>query len=713
MSRYPFLLIALILAVGYLVSLSWFGSKFFSYARENETLSLQKHEKQRLLLGDVVTLELQGSGFDKATRVQMHLDVNNQDAIVGTFPLESTANDLLLEDDLLFLATAKNGLQIFDIRNPTSPKLTSQYLPRVAVLDIEKSGSYYILSCAAQGIYIYQKSANDTLKLIKRLYTLGAAIESRVVGGFLYVAAGKKGLQVYDLENSDDDRPINVVDAGGLVTGIETYEERLYLATNSAGLQVYQVKTAGNLLYLGNIQVDEKVRDVKRYRNKLYLLESNKLSLYRLGRSPMPELLDSQVVSGNSHYLHITGEILYVSDSYSGVNQIAISRSGDSRLIGYIDVGGIPRAMASRGHYLYVAASKSSLRIIDQRSILPRQVVLAVAMSNVVSDLFIRDRWLYVAARNEGLLLSHLGPRDQPLVQLGKGICRSFAVFGDLLYAERGADGLEVFSIENPAAPKRIAYWPELKSTNDFARIGQYLVLAKGSHGLALVDVSDFSRPLVTDTIADSYALRIDIKDGLIFVAGEKSGVSILRISAQGRFEKVGEVVLPFPLNSFSEAYDLKVKEGIAYIANGHGGLLIADVSDPQQPRIISSVGLPGIASSLVLEGERVYISCRNSGLQIVDVSDLNSPRLETGIGISGLTSGVQIVDGMIFLANGYSGVIALPVPQQIKNFKVLTAEKLRVTLPSPKAPGRYSLQVNNREQSASLDGVVRYTTDM
>ena len=128
---------------------------------------------------------------------------------------------------------------------------------------------------------------------------------------------------------------------------------------------------------------------------------------------------------------------------------------------------------------------------------------------------------------------------------------------------------------------------------------------------------------------------------------------------------------------------------------------------DPRKIKILSSIALPGIASSLIIDGTRVYVSCRNSGLQIVEVSDLQYPQHETSIAMYGLNSGIQIVDGRIYLGNGYAGVTAIPVPRQLNNFKVLSAEKLRVTLPALKRPGRYSIQVSNKTQTAVLNGVV------
>ncbi|HEY5672258.1 MAG TPA: hypothetical protein VIR78_00970 [Malonomonas sp.] len=710
MTRIVLAIIVLSAALLYLFSLGWFGNRFISYARENTELSLETRQIQPLVLGEPLTLELQGGGFDRSTRVQLQLDINNQDSIVGTFPLEGVANDMLLVDDQLFLATTQEGLQVFDISNPTEPEYLRTYLPRVSVLDIEKSGSQYILSCASQGIFILEASKENRLKEVRRLYTSGIAIKSRVFDNFLYVAAGNKGLMVYDLGNPEEDRPITVVDTGGLLLGLEIYQDRLYLATRSVGIQVYQIHEQGKLRSLGQFAEGKMVRDLKRDQDKLYLIENSGVSLYQLGPA-LPELLTEEVFSGNAQDLHFVDETLYVADSRTGLKRLTQQLGGGYASDGFIDVGGIPRAMASRGHYLYVAASNSGLKVVDKRSILPRQVAVVLNTSNSITDLYVRNDRLYAADWKGGLLSTRLNLQDAPVDQLTNDESMALVADGDLLYVAKKTHGVEVFSMADPSAPVSIASFSRLGDVGSLSRVDNFLVLAKGAAGLVLVDVSDMNNPLITDRLDDVHAVKIEVDNGLFYVAADQAGVIILGISEQGRFEPLGKIVPPFPLDGFSAAQQVLVRKGIAYIANGSGGLLIADVRNPRKVKILSSIALPGIASSLTLDGSRVYVSCRKSGLQIVEVSDPKQPQLETSIVMYGLSSGVQIVDGTIYLGNGLNGVTAIPVPQQIKDVKVLSAEMLRVRVPSPKLPGRYRLQVSNKKQTAALSGVLQYQT--
>lgn len=709
MSRLTITLLSVFLSVGYFMLLSWSGANFFSYAKQPVSLSLEKQPVKEVALGQPVTLEILGSGFDESTSVQMHMDVNNRSAVVGSFPVTDLVNDMLIVGNRLFLASMNSGMQVFDINNPLVPELIQTLQPRKTVMDVEQHGDKYILSCAAQGIYIYGETVKGRLKKISRLYLPGSALESRVVGDYLYVAAGRRGVLVYDLNNIEDGQPVNLIKTAGTVVGIESFEDYLYLSSGSSGLAVYQLVDPQKPQYVGTISGDSNVRGAKRYQSKLFLIERDKVSLYQLGQSALPQLLENEIFTGRPTRLQLIDKQIYITDRLSGVHCLLFTPHGKLNPIGFVDVGGNPRAIAGRGDYLYVASSKTGLQIVDRQLVLPRQSVMKASTDSWAYDLFVKDQWLLVADGPGGGQLRHLDQPDVVVSQLTDDDCRTLNVQDGLLYVAKKHTGVEVFDISDIENPKSLVVWPDLTHVKSLHRFDRYLLLTRGSKGLFLVDISNFNKSIILDSFLGIHAMSVEVDNGLIYVAGEKSGVSIFQVSEQGRLELVSKIIPPFPLDSFSAAQSLKVFEGIAYIANAQGGLLLADVRNPQKPVILSSIDLPGITTSLVVEGETVYVSSTYSGVHVIDVADVNKPRLLASLSSSGSNSALQVINGKMFFAKGNQGVLAYPIPQQIKDFEIVSESKLRLSLPSPNVPGRYSLRVSNREQSASLDGVVRF----
>lgn len=146
-------------------------------------------------------------------------------------------------------------------------------------------------------------------------------------------------------------------------------------------------------------------------------------------------------------------------------------------------------------------------------------------------------------------------------------------VQGDLLYLADGRFGLKIFRLGLPRLPLRIEELSSLRLPGDAIRLdvdGGVAAVALGGDGLAVVDVSDPSRPY----------LRSLLKPG---------GTTL----------------------------DVELKGGHAYLACSSKGVLVADLRDPARP-------LPrwehptSYARRVHVAGGRIYAADRNDGLLIL-----------------------------------------------------------------------------------------------
>lgn len=72
---------------------------------------------------------------------------------------------------------------------------------------------------------------------------------------------------------------------------------------------------------------------------------------------------------------------------------------------------------------------------------------------------------------------------------------------------------------------------------------------------------------------------------------------------------------------------DIQVRDGLAYVAAGVGGLIVVDIRDPAAPRPAGRAPLPGVAARVVLQGRYAYVASGARGMRIVDVADPAAPR--------------------------------------------------------------------------------------
>ncbi len=75
-------------------------------------------------------------------------------------------------------------------------------------------------------------------------------------------------------------------------------------------------------------------------------------------------------------------------------------------------------------------------------------------------------------------------------------------------------------------------------------------------------------------------------------------------------------------------AQDVVVKENMAYIAQGEGGLIIVDVTDPVMPIFVSETteGVRGYSSKIDMKDSVLYIGAGSFGVSVVDVAIPENP---------------------------------------------------------------------------------------
>jgi hypothetical protein len=119
------------------------------------------------------------------------------------------------------------------------------------------------------------------------------------------------------------------------------------------------------------------------------------------------------------------------------------------------------------------------------------------------------------------------------------------------------------------------------------------------------------------------------------------------------------------------DAYDVKVVDGIAYVADGESGLQIIDISDPKKPNIIGTSDTPGDAMAVAVSGDKAFVVDYDKGLQIIDISDPKNPKIIGYVYMPGVADGVAVSGNRAFVAAGNSGLQIIDISDP-KNPKII-----------------------------------------
>jgi hypothetical protein len=78
---------------------------------------------------------------------------------IGFTPTSIPSYDIAQIDNLVFVATQSNGVEVFDVSLPDTPQLVDALEPSRAVFDLEICGSLLYLACGYEGIVVYDVSS--------------------------------------------------------------------------------------------------------------------------------------------------------------------------------------------------------------------------------------------------------------------------------------------------------------------------------------------------------------------------------------------------------------------------------------------------------------------------------------------------------------------------------------------------------------------------
>ncbi len=100
-------------------------------------------------------------------------------------------------------------------------------------------------------------------------------------------------------------------------------------------------------------------------------------------------------------------------------------------------------------------------------------------------------------------------------------------------------------------------------------------------------------------------------------------------------------------------AYDIFVSGNYAYVANGGSGLVIVDISNPEEPKKIGHMDLEGKARGVFVMGNYAYIACeKGKDLVIADIENPRNPQIIGELEHGGFGKGVFVSGDYAYVAD-------------------------------------------------------------
>jgi len=319
-----------------------------------------------------------------------------------------------------------------------------------------------------------------------------------------------------------------------------------------------------------------------------------------------------------------------------------------------------------QGHFLYAAVYKPGdshgFVVFDVENPASLDQITNVAGYSQLLGIDIDGRLAYLADGSYGLYIQNItnpyslppaiGHVDTP------GNATDVLVDGEIAYLADGPSGVQIIDVSNPAAPVILGRYDTPGNAQRLALQGKTLYVADGAGGLYVLDVVNPFQPRYVTGLTMPYVYDIHLYGGDVLVAAA-DGVYAYRIG-------MGFTSLLYAVaGSYSgyQAWDVRVRGNVAYVAAGPDGLLTLNVSDPANPVLLDQdiYGTAPFYRKLDVQGTFVYVAnyyagTSSRGMLIYDASDPANLRYLARAFLTYVTD-VAVAGDVAWIADGTAGL--------------------------------------------------------
>lgn len=138
----------------------------------------------------------------------------------------------------------------------------------------------------------------------------------------------------------------------------------------------------------------------------------------------------------------------------------------------------------------------------------------------------------------------------------------------------------------------------------------------------------------------------VDVANGNIYVALREDGLGVYRRDpATNVIARVGS------LDGIGNTWGLRVKDDRVYLTDIKGNLVVVDVSEPTQPKLLGKVAVDGVPRGLDVDGTTAYVAAGSGGLVVVDAADPAAPKVVGQADTPGTAVRLAYADDHVYVA--------------------------------------------------------------
>lgn len=240
---------------------------------------------------------------------------------------------------------------------------------------------------------------------------------------------------------------------------------------------------------------------------------------------------------------------------------------------------------------------------------------------------------------------------------------------------------------------KIIGSYKELENLTGIYVSRDYAYVSDYTKGFSIIDIADKTKPILVSNLEVELPQDVYVKDDYAYIVGGIFNVYLEDNNANAATKEIFKVYLmiidiskktspeiistyyydndvnksfldyeyKYKLNknitkSYYEPKRIFVEGNYAYIADVMG-IEIIDITNKNNPKLISSLITNYEAQSIYVENEKAYIADGQDGILKIDISNKNSPEIIEMIDTDGYARDLYVGEDFIYVADTYNGI--------------------------------------------------------
>ena len=432
---------------------------------------------------------------------------------------------------------------------------------------------------------------------------------------------------------------------------------------------------ANSTFRAGDLQASGSYYGIE-YRDQIaYVVnEGGSLQIFDMSDHNFPVLLGSLYLGFNLCKISVSGNIAAISGMGTPLTLVDVADPALPQMLGAwgdSSQNGLDLLIVENMVYLfeYIEDGGSHFRIIDiSDPSHPVEMSSLGLFSEWIRTIRVQGSYAYLCQDTSGLLIIDISDPAAPfLAKAYKGDLynvQDVVVKGYLGYVV-GKSAIwpydmtvSILDISDPTDPFEIGNFANDYSSSSFIEVlGSTCYYASSDKLTLVLDCSDPTNPQQTGHLPYIGQMRdMALFDNYLFEGIRNFGYGITYIAGP----ESNEPLSTLPTGGSSQSVVVSAeRDGLAYLADGEGGLKVIDVSNPLLPVLLHTVSTPGFASDVAVSGNYAYVADGAAGLQVVDITDAQTtlPIIVGTKELPGTAVDVSVVSTTAFLAVSEAGL--------------------------------------------------------